>query len=99
LGDKRPGTHKSIFIIRDLGRGVNDRLIWKLMRQIQSMADGPSTLADKGLKFFDEFSCFFAYGRENEFGAAVVAHPQAILIQLHFFYQMAAAYPAEGGQV
>jgi hypothetical protein len=47
------------------------------------MADGPSTLADKGVKLFDEFSCFFAYGRENEFSTAVVAHPQAILIQLH----------------
>jgi hypothetical protein len=85
LGDKRPGTHKSIFIIRDLCRGVNDRLIWKLIRQIQSMADGPSALADKGVKFFDEFSCFLAYGRENEFSTAVVAHPQAILIQLYYW--------------
>jgi hypothetical protein len=83
LGDKRPGTHKSIFLIRDLGRSVNDRLIWRLIRQIQSMADGSSTLADKGVKFFGEFSCLFAYERQNEFGTAMVAHPQAILIQLY----------------
>ena len=83
LGDKQPGTQEPIFIICDLGRGVEDRLIGRLIRQIQSMADGASTLADKGLKLFDEFSCHFAYGRQDEFGTAIVANPQAILIQLY----------------
>jgi hypothetical protein len=55
------------------------------MRQIQNTTDGPNIIAGKGAEFFNQFSSFFAYGRDNEFGAAVVAHPQSILSNTRLF--------------
>jgi hypothetical protein len=59
---------------KDLRRNSLMDKFWNVIE-----TDGPNIIAGKGAEFFNQFSSSFAYGRENEFGAAVVAHPQSIL--------------------